>query len=141
MASKSTIRSFSSLTRPARRCCVCNSPSSSIKAFHTSTSKSQDQYANEQEERPRWSYTPEKMKAPFSMRAKDPSKEWVCNKDPWKLDQVYNIFLGRGGQDILSDELKWLAVTHKSFDQGRRGFNDRLAFFGETFEYSYVPKS
>ncbi|KAJ8125564.1 hypothetical protein O1611_g8075 [Lasiodiplodia mahajangana] len=31
---------------------------------------------------------------------------------------------------MLPDELKWLAVTHKSFDQGRRGFNDRLAFLG-----------
>lgn len=31
---------------------------------------------------------------------------------------------------MLSDEVKWLAVTHKSFDQGRRGFNDRLAFLG-----------
>lgn len=31
---------------------------------------------------------------------------------------------------MLTDEVKWLAITHKSFDQGRRGFNDRLAFFG-----------
>lgn len=26
---------------------------------------------------------------------------------------------------------QWLAVTHKSFDHGRRGFNDRLAFLGK----------
>jgi len=26
---------------------------------------------------------------------------------------------------------QWLAVTHKSFDHARRGFNDRLAFFGK----------
>lgn len=38
--------------------------------------------------------------------------------------------LGEGGDKILSEEVKWLAVTHKSFDQGRRGFNDRLAFIG-----------
>jgi hypothetical protein len=31
---------------------------------------------------------------------------------------------------VLSDEVKWLAVTHKSFDHGRRGFNDRLAYLG-----------
>lgn len=31
---------------------------------------------------------------------------------------------------MLSDEVKWLAVTHKSFDHGRRGFNDRLAYIG-----------
>ena len=33
---------------------------------------------------------------------------------------------------MLTDEVKWLAVTHKSFDHGRRGYNDRLAFFGIT---------
>lgn len=32
---------------------------------------------------------------------------------------------------MLTDEVKWLAVTHKSFDHGRRGFNDRLAFLGQ----------
>jgi large subunit ribosomal protein L15 len=26
---------------------------------------------------------------------------------------------------------QWLAITHKSFDHGRRGFNDRLAFLGK----------
>jgi large subunit ribosomal protein L15 len=31
---------------------------------------------------------------------------------------------------MLSEEVKWLAITHKSFDQGRRGFNDRLANMG-----------
>jgi len=30
----------------------------------------------------------------------------------------------------LSEETKWLAVTHKSFDQGKRGFNDRLSYLG-----------
>lgn len=38
--------------------------------------------------------------------------------------------LGPGGDKVLSDEVKWLAVTHKSFDHGRRGHNDRLAFLG-----------
>lgn len=46
------------------------------------------------------------------------------------MDDVLNTFLGRDGERMLPDELKWLAVTHKSFDQGRRGFNDRLAFLG-----------
>lgn len=84
-------------------------------------------------ERPRWSYTPEQMKAPFHPRIKDPRKAWQVNEDPDKLDRMYIKFLGKGGDKILTDEIKWLAVTHKSFDQGRRGFNDRLAFFGEIF--------
>ncbi len=82
------------------------------------------------EERPRWSYTPEKMKAPFHPRIKDPTKAYTVNEDPAVLDAMYAGLLGRGGENALSDEVKWLAVTHKSFDQGRRGFNDRLAFLG-----------
>ncbi|KAK3066442.1 hypothetical protein LTS18_001719 [Coniosporium uncinatum] len=39
--------------------------------------------------------------------------------------------LGNGGEKVLTDEVKWLAITHKSFDHGRRGFNDRLAFLGK----------
>lgn len=87
------------------------------------------------EARPRWSYTPEAMKAPFSPhRVKDPSRKvWSVNSDPKKLDQMYLRLLGSGGDKLLPDEIKWLAVTHKSFDQGRRGFNDRLAFLGTFF--------
>ena len=64
--------------------------------------------------------------------AKNPvNKLWVVNNDPKPLDDMYNRLLGPGGADMLPDEVKWLAVTHKSFDQGRRGFNDRLALMGE----------
>jgi len=34
------------------------------------------------------------------------------------------------GSKFLSEETKWLAVTHKSFDQGKRGFNERLSLLG-----------
>jgi large subunit ribosomal protein L15 len=70
------------------------------------------------------------MKAPYPWKPKDPSKAFQCNEDPEKLDSFYANFLGRGGDKMLAEEIKWLAITHKSFDQGRRGFNDRLAFFG-----------
>ncbi|KAL2754762.1 hypothetical protein ACRALDRAFT_2107447 [Sodiomyces alcalophilus JCM 7366] len=83
-------------------------------------------------ERPRWSYTPEAMKAPFSPHiTKNPARSvWSVNSDPKKLDQMYVRLLGRDGDKLLPEEIKWLAVTHKSFDYGRRGFNDRLAFLG-----------
>jgi large subunit ribosomal protein L15 len=71
------------------------------------------------------------MTAPYPIHIKDPEKAWESNSDPAKLDRFYNKFLGRGGDSVLTEEAKWLAITHKSFDQGRRGFNDRLAFFGE----------
>jgi len=72
------------------------------------------------------------MKAPFSPHiTKDPSRSrWKVNDDPKRLDKALSQFLGRDGDRLLPDEIKWLAVTHKSFDQGRRGFNDRLAFLG-----------
>lgn len=72
------------------------------------------------------------MKAPlqldFAKSARN--KIWAVNNDPTRLDEVYNRLLGPGGSKMLPEELKWLAVTHKSFDQGRRGFNDRLALLG-----------
>lgn len=71
------------------------------------------------------------MKAPFRAHPEEPSYTQIkTNDDPKKLDAVYVRFLGQDGHKLLSDETKWLAVTHKSFDHGRRGFNDRLAFMG-----------
>lgn len=73
------------------------------------------------------------MKGPgFSINVvKDPQRKvWSVNEDPKLLDAMYNRFLGRDGDRLLPDEIKWLAVTHKSFDQGRRGFNTKLAYYG-----------
>jgi large subunit ribosomal protein L15 len=72
------------------------------------------------------------MKGPFPLNiTKVPSRSvWKVNDDPARLDQFYVRILGPAGPRMLPEEIKWLAVTHKSFDQGRRGFNDRLAFFG-----------
>lgn len=72
------------------------------------------------------------MKAPFQLdHARSAhNKVWAVNSDPARLDAVYNKVLGPGGRNMLPEELKWLAVTHKSFDQGRRGFNDKLALMG-----------
>jgi len=44
---------------------------------------------------------------------------------------VYTTLLGR---DMgLTDEVKWQAVTHKSFDHGRQPFNEKLAIYGVFF--------
>lgn len=83
---------------------------------------------------PRWAATPEAMKAPVRTRPTKPGwKPFECNNSPEKLDAMYSKFLGKTGPKMLSDETKWLAVTHKSFDFGRRGFNDRLSFLGMTY--------
>lgn len=80
---------------------------------------------------PRWSQTPPGLKAPVRIRPSRQAQPLKINKDQRKLDDFYTRFLGRGGDKMLSEETKWLAVTNKSFDAGRRGFNDRLAFFGQ----------
>lgn len=67
---------------------------------------------------------------PFRVRPTDKRSEWEVNSDPKRLNEFYARFLGVGGEEMLSEEAKWLAVTHKSFDQGRRGFNDRLSWYG-----------
>lgn len=72
------------------------------------------------------------MTAPYPARAKPATwQPFKCNSNPQKLDEVYVKFLGLNGPKLLSEETKWLAVTHKSFDHGRRGFNERLAFLGK----------
>ncbi|KAI9846225.1 MAG: hypothetical protein M1838_001362 [Thelocarpon superellum] len=70
------------------------------------------------------------MQAPVRSRKRDPRFEWTVKSDPQELDRMYIRLLGPGGDRMLTDEVKWLAVTHKSFDHGRRGYNDRLAFLG-----------
>ena len=70
------------------------------------------------------------MKAPLPSRLPRREEPWKVNEDPAKLDSFYLQFLGPQGDELLTDETKWLAVTHKSFDHGRRGFNDRLSYLG-----------
>lgn len=71
------------------------------------------------------------MMAPFRVRPLPRGPVFKVNDDPRRVDEAYNRMLGQGGDNMLSDEVKWLAITHKSFDHGRRGFNDRLAFLGK----------
>lgn len=91
------------------------------------------------QEKPRWQQTPPRMTAPFRTRPPVEGNDFPVNEDPMKLDHVYEKVLGEGGDEMLTDEVKWLAVTHKSFDHGRRGYNDRLSFLGwSMYSYEYV---
>jgi large subunit ribosomal protein L15 len=134
MASKTAGRSLQTLAKRSRSSCQCANlavtQASSIRQFSASLTRQEVQYETDKGERPRWSYTPKAMQAPYPTQVKDPDKAWECNSDSIRLDRFYITFLGRGGDTVLTEEIKWLAITHKSFDQGRRGFNDRLAFFG-----------
>lgn len=102
-----------------------------------------DAQAENQPALPRWSQTPAAMKAPLQLDfAKHAhNKIWSVNNDPKKLDLVYDRLLGPGGSKMLPEEVKWLAVTHKSFDQGRRGFNDKLALMGRFYDFEIWHRS
>ncbi|KAK1068603.1 hypothetical protein LTR74_005474 [Friedmanniomyces endolithicus] len=77
----------------------------------------------------------------FRLRPRPNQPEWKVNDQQAPLDEMYDSFVGHAGEaakgqtgvestkgrDLLPEEVKWLAITHKSFDHGRRGFNDRLA--------------
>ncbi|BDD59477.1 hypothetical protein MPDQ_002963 [Monascus purpureus] len=137
MASNISIRSLRAAVCPNCRSFARPSPGSiaSVAAFSrrgqsTSTSAPAEA-ADVGGQKPRWSYTPPLAKAPFSLRLNSKRPEFPVNSDPKVLDEFYIRLLGDGGDKVLSEEVKWLAVTHKSFDQGRRGFNDRLAFLGK----------
>ena len=118
--------------------CTCASPPISRRIlrprnFHTA-SPLRSQYTPQQpahpQERPRWAQTPPLMTAPYRMKPLPEGNDFPVNEDPAKLDHVYNRLLGDGGDKMLTEEVKWLAVTHKSFDHGRRGYNDRLSLIG-----------
>lgn len=124
---RQTIRVLSSRARSSLR---PSSLSSSQRTF-SSSSTCAGEKNNEYADKPRWSYTPPGTKAPFSLRQIDSTREpYRANEDPAVLDKFYRSLLGPNGDKLLSEEIKWLAVTHKSFDQGRRGYNDRLALLG-----------
>ena len=118
------------LRRPARFQCLrkVQQLQPPLRRFSKAPQKSQHSIA--EQSRPRWSHTPEAMTAPVTLRNRNTSNNFQVNESQEKLDAFYNRFLGEGGDKLLTEEVKWLAVTHKSFDQGRRGYNDRLAFLG-----------
>ncbi|KEY66253.1 hypothetical protein S7711_09181 [Stachybotrys chartarum IBT 7711] len=126
----------SSLAR--RHGCVRMLSQQYARTFATETPLTPDSFKmrveqlDEQGRAPRWKETPAAMKAamPMDHAKKAYNKVWVVNNSPERLDAMYNQLLGPGGSKLLPEEVKWLAVTHKSFDQGRRGFNDRLALLG-----------
>ena len=130
--------------RPVRRrpTCECNKAvrqyprkaSQSIRRVSTASPQLSEMEV-EGDSRQRWAQTPPAMKAPLRAHPGPSSyQNSKINDDPKKLDAMYIRFLGQGGHQLLSEETKWLAVTHKSFDHGRRGFNDRLAFLGSHAE-------
>ena len=91
----------------------------------------QDNFPNRVQDGPRWQATPPRTVAPgASPRLRSSEHHFPVNNDPERLDRVLARILGQDGDQMLTDQVKWLAVTHKSFDHGKRGFNDRLAFLG-----------
>lgn len=117
-----------SMTRPQLSRCASRLTQSSHNYVTTSTESSR-------EHTPRWAATPARMAMPVRARPgprQRQSAPFKVNEDASLLDTAYTSFLGKNGDTVLPEEIKWLAVTHKSFDHARRGFNDKLAFLGKT---------
>ena len=126
MASARPVRTLVAAIQPSRQSLVRTSAC----AFSTTTPSRAPELDSDAADRPRWQQTPPRMTAPFRTRPMPKGPVFTVNEDPRRLDDAYTKMLGSGGDQMLTDEVKWLAVTHKSFDHGRRGFNDRLAFLG-----------
>lgn len=104
-------------------------PTPSPRTLHTESSD-RDEQQPETQEYPRWKATPPRMVAPVRSKPPVPNNHYPVNESQELLDEVFDNVLGRNGHQVLPEEVMWLAVTHKSFDHARRGYNDRLAFFG-----------
>lgn len=120
-----------SMTRPQLSRCASRLTQQSTNSHNYATSSSE----STREHTPRWAATPSRMAMPVRARPgprQRQSPPFVVNTDASVLDTAYTSFLGKNGDTILPEEIKWLAVTHKSFDHARRGFNDKLAFLGKT---------
>lgn len=139
MSAKIPFRNISAISRtgrwrnPSATSTAC-SQSQVIRRHGMSSSANQTDSSSETTAKPRWQETPPLMKAPVRLRGSPDQPEFPVNSDPARLDQFYNRVLGEGGNQLLSEEVKWQTVTHKSFDQGRRGFNERLSFLGRTWK-------
>lgn len=141
MSKSTAFWTFASLARPFEKRAVCQSTSyfrpqqpslPPSNAFTTSLRRSYEinPYADPPNDRPRWQAPPPQMTAPFRSKPPVEGNDYAVNEDPRKLNKAYDRLLGKDGHKLLTEEVKWLAVTHKSFDHGRRGYNDRLAFLG-----------
>ncbi|KAL8932895.1 MAG: hypothetical protein Q9211_006069 [Gyalolechia sp. 1 TL-2023] len=98
------------------------------KAFSTSTHDKYDDLATLPSNQPRWKATPIGMVTRGTPnRPVEPENEFVVNEDPEALNRVLIKVLGKYGNLMLSDEAKWLVVTHKSFDHGRKRIVDLQA--------------
>lgn len=76
------------------------------------------------------------MRMPVRLRPQPNQPTWHVNDKPEPVDEAFDAFIGNSGgrnargRDLLDEEVKWQTLTHKSFDHGRRPFNDRLALLG-----------
>ncbi|KXT17585.1 hypothetical protein AC579_6165 [Pseudocercospora musae] len=130
--------------RPSFVCATCaralryatTKPEETSRAASTLTRRKANVSSEPQSQLPRWKQTPPALTMPIRLRAQPNQPVWEANTDDERLDQAYDSFCGRvagnkRGRDLLSEEVKWTAITHKSHTHGTQGFNDRLAYLGK----------
>nr|POE65638.1 hypothetical protein CFP56_58744 [Quercus suber] len=122
-------------------CCKSLAKPSSLTPTHAfSTSSTRHQRtrdtASAAEDSPRWMKVPHRMRMPLRLRPEPKGPVWKVNTEQEPVDEMYDKFLHKSGgrmegRTVLPDEIKWLALTHKSFEHGAMGNSDRLAFLGK----------
>ncbi|KAM3418080.1 hypothetical protein BST61_g6285 [Cercospora zeina] len=132
---------------PSRPSFVCSSCARALRTFAKPQATRQfsisvsnrinDSVPEDPEQLPRWRQTPPRLQQPVRLRPRsEPSQLWRVNSNSEKLDTVYDNFLGpiagnNRGRELLDEKTKWVATTHKSYEHGHQGFNDRLAYLGK----------
>ncbi|KAM0723705.1 hypothetical protein Q7P37_000693 [Cladosporium fusiforme] len=105
-----------------------------VRSFSTTVAKSAGAPSPDE---PRWKQTPPQMQMPFRLRPQPNQPVWKVNDKVELVDDAFDKFVGHAGgkgmrgRDVLPEEIKWQSLTHKSFDHGRRPFNDKLAYLGK----------
>lgn len=118
----------------------CLHAASSRRTFSTTSDRSYQTTTTEGVP-PRWQQTPKAMAMPVRIRPMRQPNVFKVNSDPEKLDAALNRMIGNSAASMLPEEIKWLAVTHKSFDHGRRGNNDRLSYLGMSHDLPWAVYS
>ncbi|KAJ6261544.1 hypothetical protein Dda_4214 [Drechslerella dactyloides] len=75
-------------------------------------------------------YRMNKITRPFVPVATHMRIPFKVNESAEVLNEMYNKLLGPGGDEVLSEQVKWQCVTHKSFDHGLQPYNSKLIFYG-----------
>lgn len=102
-----TLRNNAQSHVPARRTFANKTPTRGT----TSPSNQSPRLYSDQ---PRWKQTPAAMKMPIRLRPMPKQPVWKVNNNEGRLNQAYDLFLGKEGSAMLDEETKVLSCFNTS---------------------------